>query len=627
MDFYVLGPLRVVAAGRDITPSAPKIRELLALLLLCRNSLVQADSIINELWGEAPPSTALSTLQTYIYKLRKIFDDESALRTNPFGYSLVVPDGNVDVSRFEMLCQEGKAALDDKKPEQASRVLAEALAMWRGPALSDVAHGQTVTAHVVRLEEMRLRALELRLDADLRLGLHREVVPELKEVTLRHPLHEELHSRLMIALHRSGRRSEALEAYRRLRESLVDELGLEPSDKIVQLHSALLSSDPTLDVTTNETRGNNGGEPTKPVAQVRSPRQPQPEIPEHLPPDISDFTGRGGLVAEIEEWLSHGNGDEAGLRSAVITGMPGVGKSALAIHVAHRVKDRYPDGQVYVGDSTGAKPTKPADALRSLLRAAGFTSAAIPVGLTDCIQLFRRWCAGRSMLFVFDNLDSSAKIAQALPSSRCAVIMTGQSHIPPGGRMFTVTRMEPAEAVEMVTKIAGEDRVEAELPEVKILTSLCDHLPLALRAAATRLVTNPSLLVSDLERALSHVNRRLDELRVGDLDVRRRYEESFQSLTPLQQIVFCVVGTFGGEKFSADEAAEMIGRSVADTETVLGRLLESHMIVVLGRNRSNSLYYEVPALARLYARECLLRQVGEGSGDVLVNPPAPADRS
>jgi DNA-binding SARP family transcriptional activator len=246
MDFLVLGPFEIIASSENIVPTAPKPRQVIALLTLRRNSVVRASELIDELWEDNPPVSAMTTLQTYIYKLRKTFQKCGAgeiLQTRPAGYMLTTPDENVDLYWFERAMKEGQTTLDRGDPLRAAEILADALAMWRGPALVDVITGNLLSAYATQLEEVRFRTLELRIETDLRLGRHLELTSELKSLVVRYPLHEGFHTSLMTALYHSGRRYEALDVYRTLRYNLLEELGLEPGRQVQQLHQALLSSD------------------------------------------------------------------------------------------------------------------------------------------------------------------------------------------------------------------------------------------------------------------------------------------------------------------------------------------------------------------------------------------------
>jgi DNA-binding SARP family transcriptional activator len=257
MEFGVLGPLSLRAGGAVITPTAPKPRQLLALLVLHANQIVAARAVVHELWSDNPPRSAQTTVQTYVLHLRKLFAaglrrplasvSSDLLVTKVGGYELRVEPEDLDVYRFERLTRAGRAALNEEDYGQAATVLGEALRQWRGDPLVDVTPGPLLQRELVRLEEARLTALESRIEADLQLGLHREVTSELAYLTVKHPLHEGLHAHQIVALYRSGRRCEALAIFRQLRGRLVEEFGLEPSQRLQRIHQAILNADVVVD--------------------------------------------------------------------------------------------------------------------------------------------------------------------------------------------------------------------------------------------------------------------------------------------------------------------------------------------------------------------------------------------
>jgi DNA-binding SARP family transcriptional activator len=256
LQFKVLGPLEVIHDGRVCTPTPPKVRQVLALLLLRANQVVAIDALIEEVWGEDPPLSAVGTMQTYIHQLRKLLDQREVradggewLVTKPPGYLMAVPPSQLDAHTFELLCRQGRQLLDGGRPEQAGQVLRQALARWSGPCLADVGPGRLLEAHAVHLEEQRMRTLELRIQADAELGLHRDLVGEMRSLVMSHPLNEWFHGQLIVALSRSGRRGEALQAYQNLRELLCSQLGLEPQPDLQLLQREVLSNGaPTSDV-------------------------------------------------------------------------------------------------------------------------------------------------------------------------------------------------------------------------------------------------------------------------------------------------------------------------------------------------------------------------------------------
>ncbi|MEU5314915.1 AfsR/SARP family transcriptional regulator [Streptomyces sp. NPDC021562] len=246
-QFRVLGPFSVLIDDEPRTPRAAKVRQVLALLLLRCDQVVRLDSIIEELWGDSPPRSAVTTTQTYVYQIRKLLHSpvhgDEAVRTVPPGYVLSVGPGRLDCREFEQCVDRGRALLDDGRVEEAAPLLARARSMWAGPVLADVCQGPVLRRHAARLEEKHNLAMELSLAVDMRLGRHRELVAELKSLTMANPYHEGLQAQLMIALQRSGRRAEALAAFRHARRLLNDQLGIEPSDDLQQIHQDILRED------------------------------------------------------------------------------------------------------------------------------------------------------------------------------------------------------------------------------------------------------------------------------------------------------------------------------------------------------------------------------------------------
>ncbi|WP_283133363.1 AfsR/SARP family transcriptional regulator [Rhizohabitans arisaemae] len=602
MQFHILGALEVTCGSGDLTPTAPKIRQVLALLLLRHNHIVQTRVLIEELWAENPPQSALATLQTYIYKLRKILAEDQLgemLRTKAYGYVIVVPPDDLDYRRFERLLAEGQEAFDAGELEKAAALLSEGLSLWRGPALADVEAGEILTAEITRLEERRLRALELRIETDLRLGRHRELISELKTLISAHPLHEAFHGKLMLALHRSGRRYEALQAYQDLRKTLIRELGLEPSAEMAELHQMLLSSD----------------SPPAPEVQVRAvgaappagPARPRRLPPAQLPPDIADFTGREEILRRLERALLPGGDRGTAPRVVSIAGMPGSGKTALGVRLAHRVRAGFPGGQLYA-DLRGLSnnPVHPSDVLAQFLGAAGIAPEEIPATLSERSKLFRTWTASNQVLIVLDDARSAAQVLPLLPgSAECSVIVTGRFHIPVGAESVTLGMLKPDEGLELLTRTLGKFRVSMERQAAERIVAMCGGLPLALRAAGARLAATHGWPLSKLADQLANSRTRLSMLRVGDLDVRASHDSSYQRLGESEKSAFRVLSLLPAGEFTAAKAATLLTCDADTAETMLGRLVESHLLLVTRHDGSGLVHYTYPELTRFYARERL----------------------
>jgi DNA-binding SARP family transcriptional activator len=547
----------------------------------------------------------LTTLQTYIYQLRRLLGpaEESVLVTRPAGYLLRVESGAVDLERFERLVQEGHAALDAGDAAHALQILREALAQWRGPALADVVAGPFLSAQAARLEESRISALEQRIDAELQLGLHRELIGELKSLVVAHPLRERYHAQLMVALYRSGRRVEALESYQRLRTVFVDELGLEPSPELQLLQQQVLSVDPALDPA-----------PRVPPAATLATGVPTPA---QLPPDIDDFVGRADTVDTIERRLVHTEETRTAVPVVMLAGMPGVGKTVTAVHAAQRLRGHFPGGQL-TADLRGLTddPADPADILAGFLRAVGIGDSQIPSSVEERSRLLRSWCADRRVLLLLDDAYSVAQVRLLLPGgTRCAVLITARRRLDglAGAATIVLDVMRPPEAVQLLTTIVGHGRAGLEPSATEMIARHCGYLPLAIRAAATKLVARQHWPLSKLAVRLALEARQLSELQAGDLDIRACFEPSYRALGEGERRAFRQLSKLDEPEFPIWMAAVLLGTDAPTAETLLGRLTEGQLLRVTRREPDGEVYYGFHELLRHYAREML--SVTSGAGE------------
>lgn len=631
MDFRMLGPLEILHGKRNVVPTAPKPRQVIALLLMRRNTLVQTSELIDELWESAPPASAMTTLQTYIYKLRKILtvrNSEEILFTKPGGYTLAIPDICTDLHRFEVEAEEGKSLLKNGDPAGAAEVLQRSLTLWRGSALVDVVPGGLLSSYVTRLEELRERTLDLRIEADLQLGRHQELISELKSLVLSRPLHENVHASLMIALHRSGRRHEALEVYQVLRRSMIDNLGLEPGQELRALHQALLS-EATVGAPYEQRQRpvlieSHQIAATPPVAEepaattvtsvTAAPRPAAQSIPvpAQLPADLTDFTGRESLVAQAPAVLARDE-ERAHPRTAtavaVISGMPGVGKTALAVHMSHTVRSYFEDGQLYA-DLRGSlgMGADPAEVLHGFLRALGIAESEIPSDLEERSKLFRSTTVGRRLLILLDDASSLAGIRPLLPGDpQCAVVITSRRRLHGLGGAWNINldAMDTAEGSELLSRIIGAARVKRESHAADQLVATVGGLPLAVRCIGGRLSGSPGLTLSSLVMQLACSEKLLDELRLGELDVRSRYDFSYEGLGRVERSVFRLLSILPPEQFTAESVVELLGSDSRTVERLLQSFVDSHLIDIV-RWENDLAHYAFPELTRVYARERLL---------------------
>jgi DNA-binding SARP family transcriptional activator/tetratricopeptide (TPR) repeat protein len=601
MEFRILGPVEVWNGAQRLDLGGSKPRALLAVLLLDANRVVSTDRLIDQLWGEAPPSTARNLVQAYVSRLRQALhqsSDRSAaapvLATRPSGYLLRVEPGELDLDRFEGCCAEARQATVAGDLEGAAERWRAALALWRGPALAGSASEVLQRTTAPRLEEARLIALEERLEIDLGLGRHAQLVGELEALVASHPGHERLRRQLMLALYRSGRQAEALTVYRDTRQMLVEELGLEPSLALQELERAILRADPAL-------------EPVMLTAGAALHEPGWPIGPCQLPPDVDDFTGREAVVAQVQRLLE-GDRSTAIVVSA-IAGKAGVGKTALAVRVAHRLRPRFADGQLYVNlRGAEARALDPADVLAGLLRALGVGGAVIPEGLEERVRLYRSRLADRRVLVVLDNAASEAQVRPLLPGSHgCAVLVTSRAHLSglEAAHALTLDVLDPEQAVQLLAKLAGPGRVAAEPQAAHQIVRLCGWLPLAVRIAGARLAGRPHWRLALLAERLMDEHRRLDELKTGDLEVRASVALSYQGRSVRERRLFRLLGLLAAPTIPVWVAAALLDTSLAEGEGLLERLVDAQLVEATGQDRAGQLRYRLHDLLRVYARERL----------------------
>jgi len=601
IEFRILGPVEVWDGAQRLAVGGSKPRALLAILLLHANQVVSTERLVDELWGEAPPTTARNLVQVYVSRLRQALyyrRDQAAqvpmLVTRPSGYLLRVEPGELDLDCFEDLTAEARRAAVHGDLERAGERWCAALALWRGPALAGAASEYLWQTAAPRLEEARVVALEERLEIGLRLGRHAELVGELQALIAVYPGRERLCRQLMLALYRSGRRAQALTVYRNVRQMLVEELGLEPSSALQELERAILRADPTL-------------EPVLPTASATFDEPGPRRGPCQLPPDIDDFTGRQGAVAEVQQLLEK-EGATAIVISA-IAGKAGVGKTTLAVRVAHRLRPRFADGQLYV-DLRGveAQALDRADVLAGFLRALEVEGAEIPEGLEDRVRLYRSRLADRRVLVVLDNAASEAQVRPLLPGSQsCAVLVTSRVRLSglEAAHALTLDMLEPDQAVELLAKLAGTARVAAEPEAAQQIARFCGGLPLAVRIAGARLASRPQWRLALLAERLAHEHRRLDELSTGDLEVRASVALSYRGREEQERRLFRLLGLLAAPSFPTWVAAALLDRGLAEAEGLLERLVDAQLVEAAGQDQAGQLRYRLHDLLRVYARERL----------------------
>ncbi|MET9320218.1 BTAD domain-containing putative transcriptional regulator [Streptomyces sp. NPDC003038] len=593
--FAVLGPIRAWRGAEALPSGTPQQRALLAALLLRDGRTATAPELIDAIWGEDPPQQALATIRTYASRLRKVLDP-GLLVTESGGYAIRLRStATLDLGVARRLAAEAEAARAAGDRALARTLLARALDLWDGEPLAGVP-GPHAETERTRLAEWRLQLLETRLDLDLEVGHHAEAVSELTALTAAHPLRERLRELLMLALYRSGRQAEALAVYADTRRLLADELGVDPRPELAALQQRILNADADL------ARAEDPAPAAAPVL-VR---------PAQLPATVPDFTGRSSFVGELGAILSGGAHGQVMAVSA-LAGIGGVGKTTLAVHVAHAARPHFPDGQLYADlQGTEARPVEPEAVLGSFLRALGTPDTAIPDSPAERAALYRSTLDGRRVLVLLDNARDAAQVRPLLPGTAgCAALVTSRVRMAglAGAHLVDLDVMSPEEALQLFTRIVGAERVGAERQAALDVVGACGFLPLAIRIAASRLAARRTWTVSVLAAKLADERRRLDELQAGDLAVKATFELGYGQLEPAQQRAFRLLGLADGPDISLSAAAAVLDLPEHDTEDLLEALVDCSLLESAAPGR-----YRFHDLVRLYARACAERDEQPQSG-------------
>ncbi|MEV6237006.1 BTAD domain-containing putative transcriptional regulator [Lentzea sp. NPDC051838] len=563
VEFRVLGRIEVRARGTTVALGSLKQRLLLATLLLNPGRPVPIRRLVRALWADEPPMSAVANLRTYANRLRQVLPDGAErLAGRQAGYQLTVRPGELDLHLFTERADEGRAALSRGDHAAAARHLGEALSACRGAVLEDLAGCTALAGSIAPVEELRLSVAEDHFDARLGLGEHRSLITPLREFVFEHPLRERPRAHLLTALYRAGDLAGALAVYTDYRAVIADRLGLEPSPELVRLHQAVLDRSPSL----------------TPVVTVRTS-----SVPRELPSPCRSFSGRSSEVARLQALLAQDTPTVA-----VVHGPCGVGKSALALEVAHRVAPVFPDGQLYVD------LRQPTRVPHRLLRHLG--ESDVPAAEDEATALLRSRLADRAVLVVLDGATDPAPLRFLLPATGpCAVLITSRSPLLLDGALhLAVGPLSDVDGLALLTRLAP--RAAAEPSAAAQIVSLCGGMPLALHIAGALLAHRPSS-VARLVRRLTPERRRLAELSFGGESVRTACATAFNTIAdPLAASAFRLLGRH--QECDAVTAARALGTDLLDTEAALDELVD----LGLAEWRDGDTY-RLPGLLRLFAAE------------------------
>lgn len=602
MQFWLLGTLLVTRDdGSEVEVRGRLRRMLLAELLLNANTAVSADRLVELLWGESTQDLSGDALYNQLGRLRQALAQgeeggAGRIRAVPPGYIFDVSPGELDIHRFAEHASAGRKAAAGADWTGASAEFGAALGLWRATPLADLPDlaDESVARH---LEEERWATLQGLAEAELNLGRHAEVAALLGDLAPQQPLRESLHAQLMLALYRDGRHAEALEAFRALSRALSEAAGLEPGAAVRALHERMTREDPELRWAPPRPA------PTRPgpssSADARQPRN-------QLPIDTRLFTGRESEVARLAALARDTveRGSAGTVTISALDGLGGVGKSALAVHVAHQVGDLFPGGQLFVdlrGATVGLEPLTPMAAIGQLLRSLDVPDKRIPGTLPECTALLRDRLHGSRTLILLDNASAGAQVRPLLPDvPGCLVLITSRTRLADveGAHLLRLDVLSPGEAVALLCTAAGADRVRADDPDVLELAELCGRIPLALRIVAARIRHHSALTVAQLAAQLRDERSRLGELRDEERDIADVLGTSYADLPATEQRAFRLLSLVPGTDADADAAAALLDLVRADAEPLLDRLVERNLLVELSPGR-----YRMHDLVRLFGAE------------------------
>ena len=607
LDFRLLGPVSAVRDGEALPIAGGKRRALLAALLLDANRVVPTDRLITRLWGEDSPGNARNSLQNHVLRLRRDLADEngrSPIVTRPDGYLIEVPPGALDLDRFSARVRQAEARASDGENEAAVDLYRSALAEWRGEPLAGIDSEPLRRQFEPLLAERRLAALSDRVAIELASGRHQEVLGELAELTTIHPLHEPFWTQRMLALYRCGRAAEALGAYDQAAGRLAEELGIDPGPALRQMRQSVLTDAPALALP--QARPAGSADAAAPQAATESSAHAR-HAPRSLPADTAAFTGRSVETARLVELAQAAveGGSTGPVVISAIDGMAGVGKTALALHVAHHVAELFPDGQLFAdlrGFAKDNRPRSPHGVLEGFLRALGVPAEQFGSDdVDDLAAVYRDRLSGTRTLIVLDNAASEAQIRPLLPGSPgCLVLVTTRKRLRAldEARVLALDVLPTPDATALLIAVAGPGRVDPADPRLDEVAVLCGHLPLALRIAASLLRARPSWSLDHLIGLLRDQLGRISRLQDAERGLEGLFDLSYARLDAAARRMFGLAGLVPGPRFGTRGAAALADVPPSEADRLLQLLVDHNLLAEPEPGR-----YQLHDLVRLYAAD------------------------
>lgn len=598
----ILGPLEAWLDGTPLLLGPPARRAVLGLLAMHQDALVRRDAVIDVLWGAAAPSTAVNLVQAHVSRLRKLLMPrarrEEIISSGGGGYRLLLRTEQLDLLTFRALTANAEAARSAGDDLRAFDLYGKALGLRRGDPLADV----DVLADEPGVVELRRQLTDVLLryaELSCGLGLHDRALPRLRALAAAEPLNESVHARLMTALAGTGQQAAAMSVYEDLRHRLDREFGIYPGSELNNAHQRVLRQDIPV------------------MKSSYGLRLAGNVVPRQLPAAARYFTGRDTQQGILSDLLIRASPEAGGVAIAALTGMAGIGKTALTVRWAHQVADRFPDGQLFVdlrGFCPSGSPLEPAEALRGFLLGLGVSSARIPAHSSDRAALYRSLLASRRVLVVLDNAQDAKQVRPLLPGSPgCLVLVTSRHRLTglaaaDGAHLIPLGGLNQAESYSLLARILGTERVAAETAAIDELITLCARLPLALRNAAARVSARPRLPLATLVAEMKDERGRLDALETGEpaTSVRVVFSLSHATLSGLASEMFQMLGTHQGPEITVPAAAALTGSDRMRAQAALSELCDEHLLTEHTPGR-----YRCHELLRAYAAEDVCMHVPE----------------
>lgn len=606
LEFRILGPLEIRVEGERLKLSGSKRQIVLGALLLADGTPVSLDRLVDAVWGQHAPATAAKQIRNATSDLRRIHPEMGRMLARVGdGYQLHADEGQLDSRRFIRQAAKARQLLQEGDSAEALSEFRSALSLWHGPALTGLG-APALQAQVARLGELRLAVMEECVQLELAHGLHQSVVGELSVWVAEHPLRERLVAQLMLALYRSGAQARALNLYEQTRQTLRSELGVSPGPELQEIHRYILVNDqlsPGHDLSSSLWRNNLPSGTVHFAGRLREQRFLRESVRAHAG-NVPEPTGTAASPAPTGSTASTASAAASVSALVAIDGMPGVGKTALAVHTAHQLTDAYPDAQLFVDMRAWTVDDRPLDsatALGVLLSGLGVTPGAIPAGLEERSAIWRRMLADRRVLVLLDNVADTRQILPLLPGTPgCLTIVTSRyrlTDLMPTDHL-TLQELSADEGRALFRTIAGDKRTLSEREAVDDVVGICGHLPLAIRLAATKLRHRPSWTVSYLASRLATGRQRLATLDTEDGGLTEAFRQSYQGLAPEQRRVFRLLGQLPGDLIDVGNVAGLAGLPAVHTDLLLESLVDAHLLHAMAPGR-----YRMHELLHAYAAE------------------------